>query len=323
MSADHHPRAALRAVFMGTPEFSIPSLAAVSETCDLLAVVTRPDRPRGRHRKVGPSSVKRWAGQHDATLLQPEDIRDPGFIEQLAALGPDVVVVVDFGSILPPQVLELPPGGCINAHASLLPAYRGAAPIERAIMAGETVTGVTTILMAEHTDTGAVLLQRNTTILPDETAGELKARLAPVAAGLLADTLELIRRGEARSRPQDNSMASPAPKLDTADARVQWDAPAGRIHDLIRAMNPRPGARTSVAGRAITLKLWRSRLPAPGEGPSSPSPRGTVVGTGDVITVATGDGLLEVTEVQPQNGKRMDAADYLRGHPLPGGTVLE
>ena len=323
MSAGHRPPDALRAVFMGTPEFSIPSLAAVSDTCDLLAVATRPDRPRGRHRRIGPSAVKRWAGQRGTALLQPEDIRDLRFIEQLGALGPDVVVVVDFGSILPPPLLELPPAGCINAHASLLPAYRGAAPIERAIMAGETVTGVTTILMAEHTDTGAVLLQHTTAILPDETAGELKARLAPAAAALLVDTLELVRRGEARPQPQDNSLASPAPKLDTADARVQWDAPAGRIHDLIRAMNPRPGARTSVAGRAVTLKLWRSRLPAPGEDPSLPGPRGTAVGAGDVITVVTGEGLLEITEVQPENGKRMDAADYLRGHPLPAGTILE
>jgi methionyl-tRNA formyltransferase len=307
---------ALRIIFMGTPEFAVPSLERMVEAgYRPVAVVTGPDRPRGRGLRVEPTPVKIAAQRLGLQpILQPESVRDPAFAEAIRALAPDVIVVVAF-KILPPDVYTQARLGAFNLHASLLPRYRGAAPIHRAIMAGETETGVTTFFLNPQVDTGEIILQKRTSIGPEETAGELHDRLMLLGAEAVVETLQLIERGQAQPKPQDETQATLAPKLTREEARIPWDSPAFVVHNHIRGLSPQPGAWTLHEGRL--LKLYRSR---PTEGRGTP---GTVLKTDQQLIVACGKDAVEILELQ-QEGRRILPADaFLRGYALHPGDRLD
>ena len=308
----------MRIVFMGTPDFAVASLKALKEAGhEIAAVVTRPDRPRGRGKINTPSPVKETALALGIPVLQPLRIKDPEFIETLRAFAPEVVIVVAFGQILPPEILSLPPYGCINVHASLLPKYRGAAPIHRAVINGEKETGVTTMYMDEGMDTGDMILKESIPIHEEDTVGIVHDRLALVGSRLLVETLRLISLGQAPRIPQ-NGEPSYAPPLKAEDEIICWDRPAREIYNLVRGMNPWPGARTTLQGKV--LKLWRTSCVESGWPGAKP---GEVVATGpEGILVGTGRGMLRILELQLQGGRRMEAAAFLRGKPIPKGTVL-
>jgi len=306
-----------RVVFFGTPEIAVPTLARLLEDAEVRAVVAQPDRPRGRGQKVGAPPTKVLAALTGVPVLQPLKMKDPALWETLAGFGADVFIVIAYGRILPPGILAIPPRGCVNVHASLLPAYRGAAPIQWAILRGETKTGVCLMQMDEGLDTGPVLARRETPIGPDETAGELGIRLGAIGAALLGEKLDDIVAGRLVPEPQDGSAATLAPLLDKEHGRLRFDRPAQELHDLVRGTNPWPGAFTTLAGKL--LKVHRSR-PAPGQPIADP---GTVVATGpDGIWVACADGALILTEVQLEGRHRMPAGDFVAGARLAEGTKL-
>ena len=307
----------MRLVFMGTPEFAVPSLEAVLAVSDVAAVVTRPDAPQGRGRRVTPPPVAAVAAQYGLEVLQPPSLRAPEPLSRLRELRPDLVVVVAFGRIVPPEVLAVAPMGGINLHPSLLPRYRGAAPIPRAIAAGDAETGVTVIHLTQDLDAGDIILQRAVPIRPDDATATLEPRLARCGAALLVETLGLLEAGRAPRRPQDPAGVTIAPKLSREESRLRWTDPAVTLANLVRALDPWPVAYTEVAG--APLKIWRAAALAEG-GREAP---GTVVRAGDEgLVVATGAGRLLILEVQPSSGRRMTAAEYLRGHPIAPGTVL-
>jgi methionyl-tRNA formyltransferase len=308
----------MRVVFMGTPDFAVASLQALAEAGhELIAVVTRPDRPRGRGRINTPTPVKVAARALGLPVLQPLRIKDPEFIGTLGGLAPEVVVVVAYGQILPVEILSLPPLGCINVHASLLPEYRGAAPIHWAVINGEKETGVTTIYMDEGMDTGDLILKKSIPIQETDTVGAVHDRLALAGSRLLVETLRLIRLGKAPRIPQTGK-PSYAPLLKAEDEQICWSKPAREIYNHVRGMNPWPGARTTLQGRV--LKLWRTSCPAQGWVGARP---GEIVAAGrQGIMVGTGKGMLSIQELQLQGGKRLEAAALLRGNPIPAGTVL-
>ena len=303
---------------MGTPDFAIPSLTLLLASDNTLAgVVTQPDRPRGRGKQLQPPPVKVLAQQHGLPIIQPEKVKEEDCLQWLKAQRPDFIVVVAFGQILPPRILRLPPRGCINLHASLLPSYRGAAPINRTIMNGDTKTGVTTMFMNEWMDTGDILIQRETDIEPDEDAPALRNRLATLGAKLLLETIHLLKRRELPSLPQDHSKASYAPPLKKEDGKINWQRSAQEIQNQIRGTLPWPGAFTKVGNKL--LKIFKSGM---GEGtPQGPPGTVTDVSTSG-ITVATGNGHLLITEVQLQDRKRMAVAEFVKGNPIPTGTQL-
>ena len=244
-----------RVVYMGTPDFAVPCLdRLVKENYEILAVITQPDRPKGRGQKVAVSPVKEYALSRGLPVLQPEKIKEADFIDQLAALRPDIIVVVAFGQILPKALLDLPPLGCINVHASLLPKYRGAAPIHWAVINGEKITGVTTMVMDVGLDTGDMILAAQSPILPDDTTGSLHDRLKLLAADTLADTLQLACRGSILRTRQDNAAATYAPLITRQIERIDWHKPAWSIHNLVRGLNPWPGAYCLYQGKI--LKIW-------------------------------------------------------------------
>lgn len=304
---------------MGTPDFALPALESlVSSPHQVVGVVTQPDRPKGRGKKVQPSPVKKLALSLGLAVYQPERVKEAGFVDRLRELHPDVIVVVAFGQILPPSVLYLPPCGCVNLHASLLPRYRGAAPIQRAIMNGERETGVTTMLMDEGLDTGDILLQRTVPIYEEDTAGTLHDRLARIGAELLVETLDLMAKGTLVPRPQDHRLATYAPPLTLEDEIIDWRKPARDLYNQIRGLNPWPGARTWWENKV--LKVWQaivSDFPLP-----SGALPGEVVLSGRELVVATGKGCLALREVQLEGGKRLPVEDFLRGRLIPAGTVL-
>lgn len=316
----------MRVLFMGTPEFAVPTLKAIYEAGHHIeGVVTQPDRPGGRGKKLRPSAVKQAALGMNLPLMQPEKVSEPGFIEQIRAINPEVVVVVAFGQILPPELLNLPRHGCINVHASLLPRYRGAAPIHRAVINGETETGVTTMFMDRGLDTGDMLLKASTPIYDGDNVGSVHDRLALIGAGLLVETLAGLPGGEIIRTPQDHGRATYAPMLGAADEMIVWEDSARSIFNLVRGMDPWPGARTNLEGKV--LKIWRTGiLPdyfLSNDEINKYSP-GTVIKTGpEGLTVATGTGPLLVTEMQLQGGKRLAASDFLRGNYIAPGTVLK
>jgi len=316
-------RERLRVVFMGTPEFAVPSLRALEEAGYAMAlVVTRPDARRGRGMCESPPPVKQAAEEMGLEVVQPENLRDPELEERLKDASPDVIAVVAYGRILPPRILRLPRLGCVNLHASLLPRYRGPAPIHWAVINGEDETGVTTILMDEGEDTGDIIMQRSTPVSPDDTAGSLHDRLAEMGAELLCETLSRLARGEARPRPQEGP-SSRAPGLRPEHERIDWGASARDVANLVRGLEPWPGAYTTVAGRR--LKIRRGRAVSGSDPSRSNGPRpGEVLGAGDEgILVACGrGGAYLVEEVQPDGGRRMRSRDYLRGHPLRAGVLL-
>lgn len=260
----------LKLLFMGTPAFALPSLERLRQSGHRLdAVVTRPDRPRGRGGRLCFAPVKEWALRHQVAVYQPFRLKEEGFLCRLRELAPDLIVTAAYGKILPPEILALPPQGCINLHASLLPAYRGAAPIERAVMDGALLTGVTVIMMAPEMDAGDIILQEAEPVGATDTAGELHDRLAVKGAALLVRAVEELARGVARPVPQDPAGVSYAPPLRPEEERLDWRRPALFLYNQIRGMHPRPGAYTTFEGRR--LKVWRAAPPALATG-QSPKP---------------------------------------------------
>jgi len=307
-------------VFMGTPDFAVPSLQALHDArFDILAVTTQPDRPKGRGRALAAPPVKSAARRMGCPVIQPVVVHDQDFIGRLKTLAPDFLVVVAFGHILPPEVLQIATRGPVNLHASLLPKYRGPAPIQWAMIRGETETGVTTILMDTGVDTGDLLLSAKTPIGREETAEDLHNRLARLGAGLLVDTLNQLWQGTIFPRAQTHAQASYAPMLKKHDGRIQWDRAAIQIDAFIRAMAPWPGAFCYWGGRR--LKIFKARAIDCGE-PRDTRPGLVVPSFPDELRIATGKGCLRIDELQDAAGKRLFTADFLRGHHLPPGALL-
>lgn len=308
---------------MGTPEFAVPSLDALLRSPhEVVGVVTQPDRPKGRGHALAASPVKQVCQREGIPFLQPTKMKDPGFLQALQAWKPDLIAVAAFGRILPPAILALPPKGCINVHGSLLPKYRGAGPIQWAIINGEPETGITTMLMDEGMDTGAMLLQESVPIGPEETAGSLSVKLGDVGARLLLETLRRMEEGTLTPRPQDYSQATMAPLLKKEDGLIDWTMPAKKIADRVRGLTPWPGAFTFAGDERWTLRRVAAAERSAGTEPPGTGP-GTVVETGKQrLLVATGDGLLEILELQPANSRQMTATQYLAGHRHLPGLVL-
>lgn len=326
----------MRIVFMGTPDFAVPSLRALVEAGhEVLSVITQPDRPRGRGGKVSFSPVKEAALDLGLPVYQPARVRRPEAVETIRELRPDLLAVVAFGQILPPAVLELPRLGSINVHASLLPRYRGAAPIHWAVINGDTETGVTTMWMDAGLDTGDMILKDVTPIGPDETVGDLHDRLAVIGAGLLAETIRRVETGTAPRLPQDPALATLAPMIRPEHELIDWTRPSAEIHNHIRGMNPWPVAYSCLGGTRI--KIWRSVLDgqtsvldgqaaaqAAGRWPTQPSVPGRVIGVSSNrgILVETGSGAIALNEVQPENSRRMKAEDFARGRGVLPGQIF-
>lgn len=299
----------MQVLFFGTSDFAVPTLEALvaSKKHRVIAVVTQPDRPQGRGRRLAASPVKVAALRHGLEVLQPRRVRTPGFLEQARALKPDALVLAAFGQIIPPELLDLPPFGPINVHASLLPAYRGAAPVQHALWNGETVTGVTTMWMDATLDTGDILLLRSVPIHPDDTTGTLTPKLAQVGAELLLETLARLEAGQCPRVPQDHTKATYAPAITPEDTIVHWEEPATRIRNHIRALSPRPGVFAEIKGRRV--KLWWGYV----EEGRSAEPGVVCALTKEGIDIGTGLGIFVLTEAQPENGRRMGAAEWARG----------
>jgi len=308
----------LRTIFFGTPEFALPSLERVAAEHEVLAVITQPDRPKGRGCRLTPPPVKELSLRLGLPVLQMENVNTDEAFRAIAAYRPDVIVVVAFGQLLRQRLLTLPPKGCINVHASLLPELRGAAPIHRAIIEGRTVTGVTTIFMDAGMDTGDIILQKSLGIGPDETAGELHDRLKVLGAELLGETLALVAQGKVAPIPQDSSRATYAPLLTRDIERINWQEPAQNVHNLVRGLNPWPGAYSGHKGRI--LKIWRTKLGDQRQDSLVPGRITAITGSGFVVE--TGAGTLEILEVQPECRHTMSAREYASGYCLNPGEIL-
>jgi methionyl-tRNA formyltransferase len=307
-----------RIIFMGTPDFAVPSLRALVEAgYPVVSVVTAPDKPRGRGRQVSSTAVKDEALQLSLPLLQPDTPKDPSFVSTLKALDADLMVVVAF-RILPPSVFTLPRLGAFNLHASLLPRYRGAAPIQWAVINGETETGVTTFLLQEKVDTGSILLQERVPIGPNDTAGDVHDRLSVIGAEVVVRTVRGLAEGSLTPRAQDDALASAAPKLFKEDGRLDWTQPATALFNRIRGLSPVPTAWTELDGRV--WKIFRARVvPAASTGEMP----GTVIGLDrSSCIIQTGDGALALEEVMLEGRKRMVIEEFLRGHRLALGSRL-
>ncbi|MDY6812263.1 MAG: methionyl-tRNA formyltransferase [Pseudomonadota bacterium] len=301
----------MRIVFAGTPAFAVPALAALLAAGQrVVGVLTQPDRPAGRGRRLQVSPVKQLALAHGLPVQQPTSLRAAEAEAELAALAPELMVVVAYGLLLPPAVLALPRHGGINIHASLLPRWRGAAPIQRAILAGDAVTGISLMQMQAGLDTGPVLARRETPITATDTTPALHDRLAQLGAEALVALLPRLAAGQVRAQPQDDALATYAAKLDKAEARIDWRAPAVAIDRAVRAYQPWPVAHTACEG--TVLRLWRTRV-ATDHAPAAP---GHLQVQADQVRVGTGEGVLELLEVQPAGGRRMAAADWARGRAL-------
>lgn len=300
-----------RVIFMGTPEFAVPCLAALYEHCEVLGVVTQPDKPRGRGQKLVPSPVKAWAAAHGLPVWQPKKIKEEEFTKFLEEQKPELMVVVAFGQILSQRILDIPKYGCINVHGSLLPRYRGAAPMQWCVINGEKKTGITTMFMDAGLDTGDMLLKEEFPIGPDTTLEEVHDGLMNLGAKVLLATLEQLSDGTLQRIPQTGE-SNYAPMLDKETGHIHWQDPAQKIHDLVRGLDSWPGAYTFLAGKKY--KIWRTRLTEE----ESRSKPGTIL-TADKkqgLLVAAGDQVLEITELQAPGKKRMKARDYLNGHAI-------
>lgn len=311
-----------RIVFFGTPSFAIPALRELLYGEDeVVSIVTQPDRPQGRGQKVRPSAVKEFIKERSGdrlTIFQPESVKENSFEKNLRNINPDLFVVVAYGQILPKRILEIPKYGAINLHASLLPKYRGPSPIAWAIINGENITGVTTILMDEGMDTGDILLQREVPIRNDDTAEILNNRLAEIGSQLLKETIRRMKDGSIKPIPQDHSKASYAPFLKKEDGRIDWQKRAEEIDRKVRAFNPWPGAFTYLNGKILKIYKGYCR-----KGSNLDKP-GKVVWVGsDFIEVQTGDGTYLIMELQLEGKKRINARDFLLGHRISAGFVFE
>jgi methionyl-tRNA formyltransferase len=305
----------MRIVFFGTPLFAVPALEAISGSGEeVAAVVTRPDKRRGRDRLPSPTPIKEVAAEKGIEVLQPKSIKDPDFFDRLSAMKPEIIVVVAYGKILPAQILELPSHGCVNVHASLLPKYRGAAPIQWAIINGEKKTGITTMLMDKGLDTGDVLLQEETDIYDEDNAGTLGRRLADVGASLLIETIEKIKDGSVRPVPQEGP-PSYAPPLRKEDGRINWSDDAIDIFNLVRGLYPWPCAYCYLNKERI--KIIKTKA-LDGSGMA-----GRIEKAGDELVVGTEKGLLSILELQPQGKRLMTAREFLAGRRLREGVFFD
>jgi methionyl-tRNA formyltransferase len=312
--------AALRIIFMGTAELSCASLEKLARDYSVAAVVTQPDKPKGRELKPQPSPVKILAGKLKLPVLQPARARDEKFISELRELKPDLIAVVAYGQILPQTILDLPKFGCVNLHTSLLPKYRGASPIQSAILNGETETGVTIIKMNAGLDTGDILTQTLELILPEDNSATLHDRLAQLGAELLAQTIPDFVAGKISPRPQPAEGASYAAKIKKEEGRIDWNQPAQKILDRLRAFTPWPGAFTFLKAdpKLQLLKIWKAeimeRSGAAGE---------ILQADKNGVVVACGQNALRILELQREGGRRMNAPEFLAGHPLKFGGKFE
>ena len=305
----------MRIVFMGTPDFAVPSLEGlIGAGHQVCGVFCQPDKPVGRHQnKLQAPPVKQTALKHGIPVFQPTKLRDGTALAQLKELDPELIVVAAYGRILPDDILELPPMGCINVHSSLLPKYRGAAPINWAVINGETETGVTIMYMAAELDAGDIIAQASTPIDPEETVETLHDRLAQMGGALLVKTVAELAAGTARRTPQDPEQVTFAPLLSRALSPIDWTRPAKAIHDQVRGLVPWPATSTDIlGGGAVKVFAVRETGEDTGKAP------GSILSAGkDGICVACGDGkVLAITELQAPGSRRMAAADYLRGHPI-------
>ena len=310
----------MRIVFMGTPDFAVGSLQALCESGkhEILAVVTQPDRPKGRGNKLLQTPVKEYALAQGLTVYQPQKVKTPEFVELLHELQPELIVVAAFGQFLSKEILELPKYGCINVHASLLPKYRGAAPIQYAIIKGEKESGVTIMQMDIGMDTGAMLDKVVVPIAENTTMGELHDALREQGAALLLEVIDKIAAGTAVAEPQDDAQATYATLLDRSMEHIDWSKTAQEVHNLIRGFNPAPSTFTKLPN-GKSLKIWGSKM----TDKSSAAAAGTVIETSKhSFFVACGEGVLEITEVQPESKKRMPAQVFLNGRGVQEGDLL-
>jgi methionyl-tRNA formyltransferase len=311
----------LRIIFMGTPELAAVSLRALiaAREFQVAAVVTQPDQPKGRGLKMQPSAVKQVAQKENLTVLQPQRAREEGFIQQLTALKPELIAVAAYGQILPKAILDLPRFGCLNVHTSLLPKYRGAAPIQRAILNGDSETGVTIMKMDVGLDTGDILTQERTPIHASDNSQTLHDRLADLGAKLLVRTIPDFVRGAIQPRPQLSQGVSNAPKIKKQDGEIQWTQPAEAIRNRVRAMVPWPGAFTHLSGRPHPhlLKIWEAEVvERAGEAGS------LLQADKNGIVIGCGVGALRILALQQEGGRRLNAAEFLAGHPLKAGQKV-
>ncbi len=311
----------MKLAFAGTPEFAAVILEALAHSRHRVeAVFTRPDARAGRGRRIAQSPVGKYAAAAGIRVLQPRSMGTAEAAEQLAALEPDAMVVAAYGFLLPAPVLAIPRLGCINVHASILPRWRGAAPVHHALLAGDPRTGVSIMRMDAGLDTGPILATRTCAVAPDDTCGSLTGRLAALGAAALVDTLEALEAGAVEARPQDDGSATRAPKLSKAQAAIDWARSAAEIERMVRALDPWPVAHTRVAGAgAPALRIWRAES-APGGSHETP---GTVLACDESgLLVAAGRGVVRITGIQPPGARRMSAAEFARGHRLAAGARL-
>ncbi|MBI4196725.1 MAG: methionyl-tRNA formyltransferase [Deltaproteobacteria bacterium] len=304
----------MKILFMGSPAIAVPTLKTLYESADeITGVVSQPDRPAGRGQIVHPCAVAQFAREKNLTLLQPEKIKTATFYDELKQLAPDLIVVCAYGRILPKSILDLPPKGCINLHFSLLPEYRGAAPVQWALINGEEETGVTTLFMTEELDAGPILFQEEVPIQPEETTETLGQRLSTIGANLLIRTIEKLKRGECIPIPQDEEEATYAPLLKKEDGKIDFSKKAKTLWHRIRGMTPWPGAYMTLNGQR--LKIWKASY----EEAKTSEPPGTLLSADERgIKIICGKGTLVLEEVQLEGKKRMTAVDFLKGHPPTG-----
>ena len=308
----------LRTIFMGTPDFALQTLQGLIDAgCKMVGVYTQPDRPKGRGKKLAPPPVKELAQKYDIPVYQPLKLRQPEAVAELEALAPDLIVVVAYGQILPKSVLEIPAHGCINVHASLLPKYRGAAPINKAIIDGETETGITTMYMDVGLDTGDMLVKKTLSIGPEETAGELHDRLASLGRETMEETLRQLCAGSLQREIQDDAQSTYASMMKKEDGRIDWSRSALEIHNHVRGLDPWPGAYTTINGELLKLAETRP------EATKGDKPGCVIKVDKDGVCVACGSGSLRIQQLQLAGRKRLAAADFLRGCPLEAGALME
>lgn len=308
-------------IFFGTPAFAVPALEAIlASRHQVLGAVTQPDRPRGRGRRLAEPPVKAAARQAGLPVWQPERLKDGAWLDVCRALRPDIGVVVAYGKILPQVLLDIPRFGFVNVHASLLPRYRGASPIQHAVMNGDRETGVCIMRVVAALDAGPILASRRRPIGPDETAADVERDLAGLGAGLLVETLDAIEAGTAREEPQDERAATFAPRLTKEDGLIDWTAPAPRLHDFVRGLHPWPLAWTWLDGSRLTVRRGR---PAPDVPPSGARPGTVIEAPRHRLVVACGEGTaFELLELVPEGRRPMSASAFLAGHPLEAGHRL-
>ena len=309
----------MKIVYMGTPDFAVPPLAAlVQNGYEVTAVVTQPDKPKGRGKTLMPTPVKEEAMKHDIPVYQPLKVREPEFVETLKKLEPDMIIVAAFGQIIPKAILDMPRFGCVNVHASLLPKYRGAAPIQWAVLNGDQVTGVTTMRMDEGLDTGDMIMKQEVIVDEDETGGSLFDKLSEVGAKLCVKTMEAIENGTAVYTPQDDALATHTGKIQKEMGSIDWSKDAEVIERLVRGLNPWPSAYTRIDDK--NLKIWRAKVISH---EVKAAPGCILKVTKDELEVQTGNGVLALLEVQLEGKKRMTTDAFLRGYQVTEGSFLK